>query len=238
MTIDERPVLTDVSFSIPGNGITCVLGPTDSGKTSLLYCLNRLINQTRGAKWDGDLILRSTDIGNLTDSTLRRRVGIIFPQPIVFPYMTIFENVVSGYALNKIRLGKGEKDRIVHEALEMVGLGDRLRDRLNKPPDSLDTCDRQLLCLARSLALKPDMIMLDEPTTMMTPPDARRFEGVLSSLHLPLLFSTYYPDTAARLAEHCIVLIDGKVVETGPTSRVFTVPDHKATEDFLTGRKV
>jgi phosphate transport system ATP-binding protein len=237
LSFGGKIVLDQLSFDLPATGITCLLGPTDSGKTSLLRCLNRLVELRRDARLEGEIQLVDTDIRSMPISELRRRIGIVFPEPTLFPHLNLYDNLLSGFMLNRIALDKADKDRIVHETLEAMGLWESLEKHLAASPLDLDLCDRQLLCVARSLALKPDLLLLDEPTSTLNPHEARKFEINLALLgaKIPMLFSTYYPDAAARLSEHCIVLIDGKAVESGPTSRVFTVPESRETEAYLSG---
>lgn len=230
--------LDGVDMSIRKNAVTAILGPSDSGKTVLIKTINRLIELDPDAKIEGDIYFENKNTRDIDQYQLRRDIGMIFRQPIVFPSMSIYENALAAYKLNGIKLAKSEKDRRVEELLKFVSLWDSAKEALHRKPKRLSKAQRQKLCFARSLALQPKVLLLDDPCSQLDPIDVTEIEKIIVKLKskLSVVIVTYDVSQVARISDYAAFISRGKLVEYGPTKTLLTTPKHETTENFLIGK--
>lgn len=231
-------VLSDLTVAIPRGQITALIGPTGSGKSTLLRTLNRMNDRVKGFSHDGDVLLEGESIfgRNVNLMLLRRRIGMLFQRPNPFP-MSIGDNVVAGVRAHRIAPRKQHR-AIVEARLKEVGLWDSVSGRLADSPFRLSGGQQQLLCLARALAVGPDMLLLDEPTSSLDPGSVETVEALLRKLvpALTLVVVTHNLAQARRIAEQTMFLFGGRLVEFGPTAQLFESPNEPETMRYVTGR--
>jgi len=234
----------DVTMSIPANRVTALIGPSGAGKTTLLRAMNRLHDATRGAKVTGSIRHDGADLyGPGSDPVLvRTRIGMVFQRPNVFPTMSIHENVVSGLRFAGIRK-KAVLNEAAESALIAAALWDEVRHRLRKPATSLSGGQQQRLCIARALAVEPDVLLMDEPTSSLDPTATKRIEELLSELvdRVTIVIVTHNMQQAHRVSDHCAFLLGGedgagRLVEAGPAKVIFEDPSDPRTADYVAGR--
>lgn len=242
---DEHIVVKNVNLSIPRNSITAIMGPSGCGKTTLIRCFNRMHELSPKAKVEGKVILieknhqiEEIDVYSIDPMLVRRKIGMVFQKPNPFPTMSIYENVIAGYILNGIKLKKSEADEIVEETLKKVSLWDEVKDRLHKKGTFLSGGQQQRLCIARALAMKPDIILLDEPTSALDPVATLKIEELLEQLKdtVTIVIVTHNVGQAGRISDYVAFMYLGELIEYGPTDVVFTRPRHEKTEEFLSGK--
>jgi phosphate transport system ATP-binding protein len=234
--------LKGISAEIPAHRVTAIVGPSGCGKTTLLRCLNRLLEEAEGTRVSGHVHLNGIDIyGRGVDVTeVRTRVGMLAPKPFPLP-MSIYDNVAYGRRIHGLQVldkGNGRNlDRIVARYLRAAGLWDEVHDRLHTPASGLSTGQQQRLCLARALAVEPEVLLCDEPTSALDPISAQRIEEQLSSIkeETTIVIVTHLLRQARRLADHVIFLWLGELVETGPAEQVFGAPRDPRTQAYLAG---
>jgi phosphate transport system ATP-binding protein len=235
--------LKGIKAEIPARQITAIIGPSGCGKTTLLRTLNRLLEETEGTRVTGQVFLNGTDIyGRGVDITeVRTRVGMLAPKPFPLP-MSIYDNVAYGRRIHGLQrtLDKGNGrnlDRIVERFLRAAGLWEEVQDRLRAPATGLSTGQQQRLCLARALAVEPEVLLCDEPTSALDPIAAQRIEAQMHSIkhETTMVVVTHALRQARRLADHVIFLWLGELVETGPAHQFFTVPRDERTRAYLAG---
>ena len=234
----EKHIIKNLSVSIEANTVVSIIGPLFSGKTILLKSINRLNDLYYNIKTKGQIYYKGKNIQDLRPIDIRKKIGMIFKDPHVFPYMNIYNNVLSGYSLNRISLSKTEKDQIVEESLRDVYLWDEVKDDIYKKPDFLRKGQQQRLCIARTIALKPDIILMDEPTNCMSAYCSNRIEDMIykyKESHT-IIVVTKNLSQAARISDHTLFLKNGELVEYGPTSQLFWNPVDKRTEEFITNQ--
>ncbi len=227
-----------VTVSIPEHEVTAVMGPSGCGKTTFIRCLNRLHELTPGAKITGRVFLREEDILQLDPILVRRRVGMVFQRPNPFPTMTIYENVLAGFKLLGIRLKKKEADRIVEEALRKAALWDEVKDVLHRRGTFLSGGQQQRLCIARALAVNPEVLLMDEPTSALDPKATLQIENLIVELKrtVSIVIVTHNMPQAGRISDYTAFFYLGELIEFGPTAEVFTNPKDPRTEEYLTGK--
>lgn len=233
----EKTVLKSLNLDVYKNEILSVIGPANSGKSTLLLTLNRMIDRIYGSRISGKTLLDGENIYGIEDvEELRRRVGIVFAVPIPFP-MTIRENILFGPRL-KGGLKKDEADKLVEASLRAAFLWDEVKDRLEMSALSLSGGQQQRLCIARTLALKPEVIMFDEPCSGLDPISTAKVEEALKEFkrEYTMIFVTNNTKQAARIGDRTAFLLMGELVEIDETEKMFTVPHDKRTEDYVTGR--
>jgi phosphate transport system ATP-binding protein len=234
---DGHEALRDVSVEIPDGQITVVLGPSGCGKTTFLRCLNRLIDLTDGAKVMGEVLIDGENIlaPDADLLRLRKKVGMLAQKPQVLP-MSIYENVAFGAWLHGVR-DKKALDELVRDCLKRVHLWDEVKDRLFAPASQLSVGQQQRLCLARSLAVDPEVLLCDEPTSALDPISAQRVEELFRELkeRYTLVLVTHTLRQAKRLADYVLFFYMGELVEHGPAQRVFDEPRNERTRAFLAG---
>ena len=233
-----RTVLSDVNVSLRRGSITALIGPTGSGKSTFLRTLNRMNDRVPGFSRKGDVTFDSDSLWgrNVDLLTLRRRVGMLFQRPNPFP-MSIKDNVVAGVKAHRIAKGK-QLDVVCERRLTEVGLWDAVKDRLNDSPFRLSGGQQQLLCLARALAVGPEVLLLDEPTSALDPVTTESIEALLKTMApaLTLIVVTHNLGQARRVSHHTMFFYQGQLMEDGPTEELFTAPKHSDTERYVTGR--
>jgi phosphate transport system ATP-binding protein len=234
----------DVELSIVPNRITAIIGPSGSGKSTLLRCLNRMHEEVRGAWMHGRVLLDGEDIYRPgTDPVqIRRRVGMVFQKPNPFPTMSIFDNVAAGLRLN--HLGHTpDLDARVERALRQAALWEEVKDKLQQPGTALSGGQQQRLCIARALAVEPEILLMDEPASALDPIATLKIEELMRELaqDYAIVVVTHNMQQAARVSDYTAFLMMGEdragyLVEYGPTHKIFTNPRDKRTEDYITGR--
>jgi len=234
----ENWVLRDVTLDIAPNSVTVFFGPSGGGKTSLLRLINRLNDLVEGTQMKGRILLDGHDIYS-SDShvpSLRRRVGMVFALPLPLPG-TVRENVLYGLKLAGIR-DRSRLDEILERSLSQAALWDEVKDRLDDLAAALSGGQQQRLCIARSLALEPDVLLLDEPTSGLDPISTRKVEDSLFALkqHYTIIIVPHSIQQAGRIADQAAFFLMGELVEYAPGTELFTQPRDKRTEDYVTGR--
>jgi phosphate transport system ATP-binding protein len=229
-----KTVLDGVSLEFPARAVTSLLGPTGSGKTTFLRTLNRLNDKVSGFRYTGDVLLDGDSIFNGRDlMEFRRSIGMLFQRPNPFP-MSIMDNVISGVRAHKMAPRK-EFKKVAEDILRLVGLWDAVKDRLGDSPFRLSGGQQQLLCTARALAVNPDVLLLDEPTSSLDPNTTEKIEQLIRSLtnRLTVIMVTHDLAQAARVGDRTAFFFDGRLVEEGPTEQVFTSPKHEETVRYV-----
>jgi len=234
----EAKILSDINIQIPKNQIVSFMGPSGCGKTTFLRCINRLHELTPGARTEGSIYLQEEDIYKLSLILLRRKIGMVFQRPNPFPTMSIFENVIAGYTLNGIKLSKPQKEEIVEDSLRKADLWKEVKDTLHKKGTFLSGGQQQRLCIARSLSMKPDVILFDEPTSSLDPISSNKIEELLLELKTDytIIIVTHNLQQAARTSDYTAFFYLGELVEFNTTQVLFSNPLNKRTEDYISGR--
>jgi phosphate transport system ATP-binding protein len=236
---NDKILLNRINFEARKNKILTIIGPKGSGKSVLLRCLNLLFLEQPGNRMAGQVIYENQNL--LVDSIdlvdLRRSISMVFARPTTFAHLSVFENVAIGLRILKVESG-AEIGEAVEASLRQIDLWNHLKDKLHKSHDALTVGERQMICLARSLALKPKLILLDEPTSVVGLKYSVRFEQILRELssQLTIVMTTSSRKQAARISDSTAFLLDGELIEIGKTSDLFMNPRDSRTEDFLTGR--
>ena len=233
-----QSVLRDVTLAIPANAITVLFGPAGGGKTTLLRLINRLNDLVEGTRMSGQILLDGEDIyrPGVNVSQLRRRVGMVFALPLPIPG-TIRENVLYGPRLAGDH-DRAHLDRVLTHSLQQAALWEEVKDRLDDPANRLSGGQQQRLCIARSLALEPEVLLLDEPTSGLDPISTSKVEESLFQLkkHYTIVIVPHSVQQAARVADIAAFFLMGDLIETGGGTKLFTSPRHQKTEDYVTGR--
>jgi phosphate transport system ATP-binding protein len=234
----QNQVLKGINLSIPRNRITAIMGPSGCGKTTLIRCINRMHELIPDAKVSGKIFLDNEDIYATDPIIVRRQVGMVFQKPNPFPMMSIYNNVIAGYNLNGIRLAQNEKDRVVEESLRKAALWDEVKGALHRRGTFLSGGQQQRLCIARALAMQPDVLLLDEPTSALDPKSSSRIEELIVELKgaVTIILVTHNTGQAARVSDYTTFLYLGELIEFGLSGRMFTAPKEKLTEEYLTGK--
>lgn len=235
---DKNVAVKNVSLGIKKNSVTAIMGPSGCGKSTLLRTLNRMHELYENIHTTGSVFLDGEDIFKMSPIKLRRKTGMVFQRPNPFPTMSIYENVIAGYLLNGIKQKKQERDEIVERSLRNVALWDEVKNSLNKRGTFLSGGQQQRLCIARALAFNPEIILLDEPTSALDPVATSKIEELLVTLkeHYTIIMVTHNMSQAARISEYSLFMYLGELVEYGKTKNMFTNPQDKRTEEYLTGR--
>ena len=229
--------LKDVNLSIEEKEITAFIGPSGCGKSTLLKTLNRMNDLVEGCKITGDVLLDGEDIyGNMDPTILRKRVGMVFQKPNPFP-MSIYDNVAYGPRTHGVR-GKAKLDDIVERSLRSAAIWDELKDRLKKDALGLSGGQQQRLCIARALAVEPEVLLMDEPTSALDPISTSKIEDLAVALKqdYTIVMVTHNMQQAARISDKTAFFLLGEVIEYGDTEQMFSMPADKRTEDYITGR--
>jgi phosphate transport system ATP-binding protein len=239
-----RKAVRGVSFDVHEGEITALIGPSGSGKTTLLRALNRMHDTVRSASVTGEIMLGDTNVyASSTDPTLlRSRVGMVFQRPNPFPTMSIYENVVAGLKFNGVRK-KALLDEAAESALVGAALWDSVRDRLKAHASTLSGGEQQRLCIARALAVEPEVLLMDEPTSALDPIATKRIEELVGELkhRVTIIIVTHNMQQAMRVSDRCAFLLmgddkAGELIEFGPTAQLFSEPSDPRTLDYVNGR--
>jgi phosphate transport system ATP-binding protein len=230
--------IRDVSIEYAPNRVTAMIGPSGSGKSTVLRCINRMHEEIPGARAEGKVMLDSDDIygSNVDVVAVRRAVGMVFQKPNPFPTMSIFDNVAAGLKLNGVR-GVDLKER-VEQSLRGASLWDEVKDRLNQPGIGLSGGQQQRLCIARTIAVQPQVILMDEPCSALDPIATLKIEELIDDLkqRFTIVIVTHNMQQAARVADTTAFFLAGELIEHAPTNDVFTNPSDSRTEEYVTGK--
>ena len=229
--------LKDVNMQIEANKITAFIGPSGCGKSTFLKTLNRMNDLVENCKIDGKVLLDGTDIyKDMDEITLRYRVGMVFQQPNPFP-KSIYDNIAYGPRLFGVKK-KSELDIIVEKSLKQAAIWDEVKDRLKKSALGLSGGQQQRLCIARTLAVEPEVILMDEPTSALDPISTSRIEDLAVELknNYTIIMVTHNMQQAARISDNTAFFLLGEMIEYGKTEQLFSMPANKKTEDYITGR--
>lgn len=235
---DDHEVVHHIDLAFAKNRITAIMGPSGCGKTTLIRCINRMHELVPNATYSGRILLDNENIYDTDPIIVRRKIGMVFQRPNPFPTMSIYDNVVAGYNLNGVRVAKGDKDRIVEESLSKGALWDEVKDFLHRKGTFLSGGQQQRLCIARALAMGPEILLLDEPTSALDPKATAHIEELVVELKstVTIIQVTHNIPQAARISDFTAFLYLGDLVEFGTTEKLFTVPKDKRTEEYLTGK--
>jgi len=234
----DTAVLKAINLEVQPNRVTALMGPSGCGKTTLIRCINRMHELIPDATVSGTILLHDEDIYRMSTIILRRKIGMVFQRPNPFPTMSIYDNVIAGYKLNGIKMSRAERDKIVEESLQKAALWNEVRDRLHKRGSFLSGGQQQRLCIARALAMNPDILLMDEPTSALDPKATAHIEQLINDLkkNVTILLVTHNIAQAGRVSDYTAFLYLGDLVEYGTTEKLFTVPDDKRTEEYLSGK--
>ena len=241
----ERKVLDRVNLEMKPGKVTALIGPSGCGKSTFLRVLNRMHEMVPKASMAGKVLLDGVDIYDPTRrvTDARREIGMVFQKPNPFPAMSIYENVISGLRLTSVKKSKSELDDLVEEALTKSSLFKEVKDRLDSPGGGLSGGQQQRLCIARSIAVRPRILLMDEPCSALDPTSTFRIEETIVELakEVTIVIVTHNMQQAARVSEECAFFLaengqPGVIVEQGPTSKLFQKPDDPRTADYVTGR--
>jgi phosphate transport system ATP-binding protein len=235
---DGKDVVKGVSLEIPANKVTAIMGPSGCGKTTFIRCINRMHELAANAHVTGTVLLDEEDVYRMNPILLRRRIGMVFQRPNPFPTMSIYDNVIAGYSLNGTHMSKSDRDRIVEETLRRVALWEEVKDSLYRRGTFLSGGQQQRLCIARALAMNPEILLLDEPTSALDPKATAAIEELIAQLKgtVTIVQVTHNIPQAARISDFTAFIHLGELVEFGQTNKLFTVPKDKRTEEYLSGK--
>jgi len=227
-----------VSATIERNTITAIMGPSGCGKSTLLRSVNLMHNLYSNILVDGEILLNGENILEMAPIDVRRRVGMVFQRPVPFPTMSIADNVLAGFLLNNIHISKTEKAKIVEQSLRSVAMWDEVKDVLHKKGSFLSGGQQQRLCIARALAMKPDVLLMDEPTSALDPIATHHIEELLLELQkeVTILIVTHNMGQAERISSRSMFMYLGELVEYGDTSKLFSQPADERTKAYLKGK--
>ena len=235
----DKCAIRNVTLDIGRNQVLAMIGPSGCGKSTFLRCLNRMNDTIGSARVSGVITLEGKDIYDRRQDVaqLRARVGIVFQKPTPFP-QSIYDNVAYGPRIHGLTRHRSDMDELVHTSLERAGLWSEVKDRLSTPGTSLSGGQQQRLCIARTIAVNPEVILMDEPTSALDPIASARIEDLIDELraNYAIAIVTHNMQQAARVSQRTAYFHMGDLVEVGSTERVFTNPQQKLTEDYITGR--
>ncbi|MFC4061436.1 phosphate ABC transporter ATP-binding protein PstB [Planomonospora corallina] len=242
----KHKAIEDISMTIEPQSITAFIGPSGCGKSTFLRTLNRMHEVIPGARVEGKVLLDGEDLyaADVEPVSVRRMIGMVFQRPNPFPTMSIYENVAAGLRLNGSKRSKSEMDGIVETSLQGANLWNEVKDRLNKPGAGLSGGQQQRLCIARAIAVQPEVLLMDEPCSALDPISTLAIEDLMMELKnkFTIVIVTHNMQQAARVSDRTAFFNlagqgqPGRVIEMDETTRIFTNPSQKATEDYITGR--
>jgi phosphate transport system ATP-binding protein len=232
----DQHSIKDLNVSFAPNQATALIGPSGSGKSTVVRCINRMHEEIPGARAAGKILLDDVDVydPSVDVVAVRRSIGMVFQKPNPFPTMSIFNNVAAGLRLTARKVGHEQ----VESALRGAGLWEEVKDRLDKPGIGLSGGQQQRLCIARALAVEPDVLLMDEPASALDPISTLKIEELVEELksRVTIAIVTHNMQQAARVADQTAFMLDGQLVEVGPTEKIFTNPDDSRTEEYVTGK--
>ena len=234
-----KQALKDVSLDVKENTITAIIGPSGCGKTTLIRCLNRMHEMTPSSRSRGQVIIDGIDIydRNIDPVIIKRRIGMVFQKPNPFPTMSIYDNVAAGLKLNGVK-DRQLIDEIVKESLQGAGIWEEVKNELDKPGMGLSGGQQQRLCIARALAMQPEVLLMDEPTSALDPMASTKIEELVHDLkqELTIIIVTHNMQQAARVSDYTAFMYLGELVEYGPTKKIFENPEKELTERYISGK--
>jgi len=234
-----KQALKNINLDVKEKTVTAFIGPSGCGKTTLIRCLNRMHEMTPGAKAKGQVIIDGLDIydRNIDPVIIKRRVGMVFQKPNPFPTMSIYDNVAAGLKLNGIK-DKQLMDYIVKESLESAALWDEVKNELGKPGMGLSGGQQQRLCIARALAMQPEVLLMDEPTSALDPMASSKIENLVNDLkkRYTVIIVTHNMQQAARVSDDTVFMYLGELIEHNPTKKIFENPEKELTERYISGK--
>ena len=234
----SHQALTEVELEMPEHQVTALIGPSGCGKSTFLKTLNRLNDLIPDVRIEGKVLYREKDIfaPDVDVTWLRRQVGMVFQKPNPFP-MSIYDNIAYGPRTHGIK-GRKELDEIVERSLRGAAIWDEVKDRLKKSALGLSGGQQQRICIARALAVEPDVLLMDEATSALDPISTSKIEDLIEDLkkEYTIVIVTHNMQQATRISDRCAFFLHGELVESGPTEQLFSVPKDKRTEDYITGR--
>ena len=228
----------NVSAAVQRNTITAIMGPSGCGKSTLLRAVNRMHELYKNIQVTGEIMLNGVNIMQEQPNSVRRKIGMVFQRPNPFPTMSIYDNVLAGYILNGIRLSKSKKDEIVERNLRNVSLWDEVKGSLTKRGTFLSGGQQQRLCIARSLALQPELLLLDEPTSALDPIATKHVEDLIVKLkdEVTIMIVTHNMSQAMRISDMSMFMYLGELIEYDKTDKMFNAPKDERTRAYLTGK--
>ncbi len=228
----------NVSAAVERNTITAIMGPSGCGKSTLLRAVNRMHELYKNIQVTGEILLNGENIMTAQPNEVRRKIGMVFQRPNPFPTMSIYDNVLAGYILNGIRLSKSKKDEIVERNLRNVSLWDEVKSALTKRGTFLSGGQQQRLCIARSLALQPELLLLDEPTSALDPIATKHVEDLIVKLkdEVTIMIVTHNMSQAKRISDMSMFMYLGELIEYDRTDKMFSEPTDDRTRAYLTGK--
>jgi len=236
----QNHALKGIDLAMPTGAVTAIIGPSGCGKSTFVRCLNRMHEVVPGARADGQVLLDGEDVyaAGVDAVRVRARVGMVFQRPNPFPTMSIFDNVVAGFRLNGVRPSRADLAAIVERSLRQAALWDEVKDSLHASGVSISGGQQQRLCIARALAVEPEVILMDEPCSALDPIATTKIEELIRELknRYTIVIVTHNMQQAARVSDYTALLYLGTLVEFGATDQIFTAPEKKETEDYITGR--
>jgi phosphate transport system ATP-binding protein len=234
----DNLVVKDVSMDIPKNNIIAVMGPSGCGKTTFLRCINRMHELIPGAHAEGKMLLHEEDIYEMNPIMLRLKIGMVFQRPNPFPNLSIYDNVIAGYKLNGFKLSKSEKDNIVESSLTKAALWKEVKDSLHKKGTFLSGGQQQRLCIARAIAMEPELLLMDEPTSALDPISTASIEDLMYELkkNYTLVIVTHNMQQAGRVSDKTAFFYLGELIEYDSTREMFINPKDSRTQNYITGR--
>ncbi|PTD93513.1 phosphate ABC transporter ATP-binding protein [archaeon SCG-AAA382B04] len=234
----EEKALENIGLKVPKNNVTAIIGPSGCGKSTFLRCINRMNDLIEGAKVEGKIVYKDKNLydPDIDVASLRRKIGMVFQKPNPFP-KSVYENIAYGPKIGGMN-DKEELDEIVEESLKDAALWDEVKNRLHSPAMDLSGGQQQRLCIARALAVEPDVLLMDEPASALDPIAMSKIEDLIYDLKqdYTVIIVTHNMQQAARVSDYTAFLFMGKLIEHSPTEKLFENPDKKKTEDYITGR--
>jgi phosphate transport system ATP-binding protein len=235
----SKQALKDINLSVKANAVSAIIGPSGCGKSTLIRTLNRMHELVVGAKMSGEVLLDGKNIyaADVDPVMIRRRVGMVFQKPNPFPTMSIYDNVAAGLKLTRVKKGRN-LDEVVKQSLEQATLWDEVKDDLKKPGTSISGGQQQRLCIARAIALQPEVILMDEPCSALDPIATAKIEELIVTLkqEYTVVIVTHNMQQAARVSDFTAFMYLGQLVEYGDTESIFENPKNELTENYITGK--
>ncbi len=234
----DNHVVKKVNMDIPKNNVIAVMGPSGCGKTTFLRCINRMHELIEGAKTKGKMLLNEEDVYSMHPIFVRHKIGMVFQRPNPFPNLSIYDNVIAGYKLNGMKITRADRDAIVESSLQKAALWNEVKDSLHKKGTFLSGGQQQRLCIARAIAMEPEILLLDEPTSALDPISTSSIEELLHELkkNYTLIIVTHNMQQAGRVSDRTAFFYMGELIEYDVTKNMFTNPRDERTQNYITGR--
>ena len=234
----ESEIIKNLYMQVERNSVNAMMGPSGCGKTTLIRCVNRMHELTPGGWARGKILLEDVELMNINPILVRRKIGMVFQRPNPFPTMSIYDNVIAGYKLNGLKIHRDERNRIVETSLKNAWLWEEVKDFLHRKGSFLSGGQQQRLCIARAIAMNPEILLLDEPTSALDPKATMKIEELIVELKktVTILLVTHNIAQAGRVADYTAFMYLGELVEFGTTDKLFTTPEDKRTEEYLSGK--